>query len=204
MESLELAALRLESCSENPTPAQQEAHTERVLAVSQLIVFGGLPGTGKSTLARELSSRRGCPLLRVDEIEAALWRAGISREQPTGLAAYLLAETIAENCLRVGGEVIVDAVNPVEEARETWRELAGRTGASLRFVEVVCSDLVEHRRRVRERSADIEGQRVPSWEQVRARHYQPWRDPRLILDSNLPAQTCQSNLDAYLSEAWLS
>ena len=36
-----------------------------------LIAFGGLPGTGKSTIARALSARTGAVFLRIDEIEAA-------------------------------------------------------------------------------------------------------------------------------------
>ena len=40
--------------------------------------------------------------------------------------------------------------------------------------EVVLNDLVEHRRRVEQRRSDLEGLVVPTWEQVRARDYQPW------------------------------
>ncbi|MDL5486951.1 AAA family ATPase [Microbacterium wangruii] len=54
-----------------------------------LIVMAGLPGVGKSTIAAELASGRRCALLSVDPIEAAMWRAGVERTQPTGLAPQL-------------------------------------------------------------------------------------------------------------------
>lgn len=42
-----------------------------------LIVFSGLPGTGKTTLARDLASRAGAVYLRVDTIEQAIRNAGV-------------------------------------------------------------------------------------------------------------------------------
>lgn len=80
--------------------------------------------------------------------------------------------------------MVVDAVNPVEDARRAWRELAQRVpGAALSFVEVVCSDIAEHRRRVEARESDIEGLAMPTWEQVLSREYEPWTDERLVLDT---------------------
>lgn len=37
-----------------------------------LLIFGGLPGTGKSTIARLLAARLGAVWLRIDSIEQAL------------------------------------------------------------------------------------------------------------------------------------
>lgn len=148
-----------------------------------LVVFGGLPGTGKTTLARRVAEETAAAYLRVDAIEAALGRAGISREQPTGLAAYVVAHAVAEGCLAVGGSVVIDAVNPVEAARDGWRHLAQRVGKPLRVIEVVCSDVVEHRRRVEAREPDLEGHVVPGWSDVEEREYEPWQEPRLVVDT---------------------
>ena len=52
----------------------------------KLIVLTGLPGSGKSTLANGLSRHFSLPLFSVDPIEAAMWRAGLPRNQ-TGIAA---------------------------------------------------------------------------------------------------------------------
>jgi predicted kinase len=148
-----------------------------------LIVFGGLPGTGKSTLARGVASHLQAAFVRVDELEAAMGRAGIAHDQPIGLAAYVVAETLAEACLTSGVAVVIDAVNAAPKARGAWRDLAARTGSPLRIVEVVCSDNAEHRRRVEARRPDIEGFDVPTWQDVLDRHYEPWSEPRLIVDT---------------------
>src|SRR3954453_18682463 len=116
-----------------------------------LIGFGGLPGVGKTALAAAVAERLAAAYLRVDAIEAALWRAGVARDQPTGLAAYVVAHAIAEGSLAAGARVVVDAVNPVEEARRGWRDLAHRLSSPLRMIEVVCLDEAEHRRRVEAR-----------------------------------------------------
>jgi predicted kinase len=113
-----------------------------------LVVFGGLPGVGKTALARATAEQLGAAYLRVDAIEAALWRAGVAREEPTGLAAYVAAHAVAEGSLAAGAPVVVDAVNPVEDARKGWRDLAQRLGEPLRVIEVTCLDETEHRRRV--------------------------------------------------------
>lgn len=150
---------------------------------SVLVVFGGLPGTGKTTVARDVAAALQAALLRIDEIDAAMDRAGIDGSQPIGLATYVVAGAVADSCLRIGTPVVVDAVNPVEAARQGWRELAARTGSVLRVVEVVCSDPAEHRRRVERRTSDIAGFEVPTWADVEAREYDPWTEPRLTVDT---------------------
>jgi predicted kinase len=166
-----------------------------------LVVFGGLPGTGKTTVSRTVAARVGAAFVRVDELEVAMWRSGIAREQPTGLAAYAVAEAVVESCLGVGASAVVDAVNPVEPARRAWRDLARRTGAMLRVVEVVCSDPVEHRRRVERREADIDGQRMPSWREVTEREYEPWSEDRLVLDTSRRDVDHAGAVEEYLARA---
>jgi predicted kinase len=153
-----------------------------------LIVMSGLPGAGKSSIAQALGRRLAAPVLSVDPVEAAMWRAGIGRDEPTGLAAYVVVETLASEIMTLGQAVIVDAVNDVVEAREQWRGLAHRQGATLRFVEVVCSDHAMHRRRLEGRQRDIDGFPEPTWASVEARrkNFEAWDENRLVLDSTAP------------------
>jgi predicted kinase len=102
-----------------------------------LIAMAGLPAAGKSTVAEALGRVLPAPVVSVDPVEAAMWRAGVERGQPTGLAAYLVAEAVADGVLALGQSVIVDAVNAVEAARGQWRTLAGRHGVPVVFLEVV-------------------------------------------------------------------
>lgn len=151
-----------------------------------LIVFSGLPGVGKSVLARAVSSALSAVLIRMDELEAVMRRTGIEDSQPTGLAAYTVAEVIAERCLQAGCGAVVDAVNALEAPRQQWREVGRRTAAVVCVVEVVCSDAAEHRRRVESRTADLTGQLLPTWEEVLTREYEPWHEERLVIDTCAP------------------
>lgn len=57
------------------------------------------------------------------------------------------------------------------------------SGAHALEVEVVCSDVIEHQRRVESRVADINGHRLPTWQDVVERDYRPWDTPRLVIDT---------------------
>ncbi|GGV60613.1 AAA family ATPase [Streptomyces massasporeus] len=150
-----------------------------------LIAMAGLPGAGKSSVAEALGRKLTAPVVSVDPIEAAMWRAGVARDQPTGLAAYVVAEAVADGVLGMGQTVIVDAVNAVEAARGQWRSLAHHHGVPLVFIEVVCSDPVVHRRRLENRSRGIEGFSEPTWEVVERlrEEFASWPDHRLVLDA---------------------
>jgi predicted kinase len=155
--------------------------------------MAGLPGAGKSTVADALGDRLSTAVVSVDPIESAILSAGIDADQPTGLAAYLVAERMAEAVLGAGVSVIVDAVNAVEPARHQWRKLARRAGVPLLFVEVTCSDRGEHRRRLEARRRDLPGMPDLTWPAVEQRlgEYADWTGesaaaPRVTLDSMRP------------------
>src|SRR5882757_742336 len=104
-----------------------------------LIVFGGLPGTGKTTLAREVSRRCEALYLRIDTIEQSIRAADVSRRQ-IGAAGYAVAMALARDIVAIGRVVVADAVNPVAEARMAWRDIATKLAVPLVEIEIVCSD----------------------------------------------------------------
>ena len=126
-----------------------------------LIVMAGLPAAGKSTIAEVVGNRMGVPVVSVDPIEAAILSAGIDADQPTGLAAYLVAEAFADSVISGGTSIIVDAVNAVSPAREQWLKLAERHAAEIRFIEVVCSDAALHEQRLAARAERLAAASLP-------------------------------------------
>ncbi|HEV2540804.1 MAG TPA: AAA family ATPase [Frateuria sp.] len=163
-----------------------------------LIVLAGLPGAGKTTLARALAARTGAVHLRIDTIEQALRHAGIAPEEE----GYAIAMALAGDQLALGHVVIADAVNAVEQARRGWRATAAGAQARLVEIEVCCSDAIEHRRRVETRRADIAGLELPDWARVSARDYAPWDHPPLRIDTaHRTADDCVAELLPQLPRA---
>jgi predicted kinase len=158
------------------------------MTAQKLIVLSGLPGSGKSTLAEGISRSLSVPVFSVDPIEAAMWRGGLARAQ-TGVAAYEVAVTLADEHLRLGHSVIVDAVNPVEAPRAAWRNLAAKHRADLKIIECVCADEAVHRRRIEARVRAIDGMPEITWARVleRRAEYQAWTDERLTLNTSIDA-----------------
>ena len=145
-----------------------------------LIVLSGLPGVGKSAIARELVRATGAVYVRIDSIEHALRSEGCEVEGE----GYCVAYAVAEDNLRLGRMVVADSVNPWPLTRNEWQSVGNRAGAQVVDVEIVCSDVDEHRRRVETRQPDIPGHRLPAWDEVAGRDYRPWDRERVVIDTS--------------------
>jgi predicted kinase len=163
-----------------------------------LVVVSGLPGVGKTTIARALARATGAVHLRIDSIEQALRDAG-HRVEAEG---YAVAHAVAEDNLRLGRMVVADCVNPWPLTRLEWRSVADRAGVVIFDVEIVCSDLEEHRRRVEFREPDIEGHTLPTWSDVTERDYRAWDRERLVIDTagSSPEESVRTILSVLFSD----
>ena len=159
-----------------------------------LISFSGLPGVGKTTIARELARQIYAVHLSIDTIEEAI-RSYVPAENDRYRAAYRAALELAKENLRLGRTVITDCVNPIAIVRDTWRDMALSEGAALIEVEIVCSDAPKLHSRWTTRVVG----RTPRSQQV-ARFYEPWNRERIVVDTATETvETCVTMLRAAVS-----
>jgi predicted kinase len=153
----------------------------------KLIIFSGLPGAGKSTLAEAVAKTFGIPVFAKDWLEATLLRSElkpIHADKSLGFAGYELLTILAERQLMLGQSVILDSVAASQTIRGTWHELAEQYGAHYRVIECICSDESLHQARLKERKRNIPGWHELEWSEVeRVRgYYFPWEGEHLVLD----------------------
>jgi predicted kinase len=153
--------------------------------VKKVIVVSGLPGSGKSTVAEGIAQKLSLPIFSVDPIESSIIQSGFKRGFETGLAAYLVAEALATEQLKLGISIIIDAVNPVQEARDMWKKLADNHKAQLVIIECTLDKDI-HKQRIDARVRNIAGLPEVTWQDVEARRteYLQWHEERLSLDTS--------------------
>lgn len=147
-----------------------------------LIAFGGLPGTGKTTVAKSLARKLGAVYLRIDTLEQAFIASGNDRTE-IGPAGYLAAYAVADDNLRLGLTVVADSVNSLNLTRTAWRNVARGAGVRIFEIELICSDATAHRLRLEGRQADIPGHKLPTWKNVQERQYDAWESEHFVVDT---------------------
>ena len=153
----------------------------------KMILFSGLPGTGKSTLAETIGRQLGIPVFAKDWLEASLLRSGLRSKMDDkllGFAGYELLTVLAERQFMLGQSVILDSVASMPTIRDKWHTLAAQYGAEWRIIECVCSDENLHRARLTTRQRNIPGWHELEWADVeKVKGYYPtWEEKHLVLD----------------------
>ena len=158
-------------------------------AGARLIVFSGLPGTGKSTLAEAAGRQRGVPVFAMDWLLGSLTPFGGYRlDELLKIGAEMLT-TLAFRQLELGQSAILDF--PAEDlaTRARWRSLARTAGAGFRVIVCTCSDRKLHRIRLEHRERGIPGwHEGGNWANVERRlaEFPPWTGEVLTIDAVQP------------------
>jgi len=161
----------------------------------RLVLVGGLPGTGKSTLAAALGERLPVVVLRTDEVRDQL--APRTGEQPYGEGRYsprqvaatydeLLAQ--ARTLLEHGESVVLDASWSSAAARARAREVAAATSTDL--VELRCeapADVALGRLQQRRAAGRDPSEATPDVARQMAARFDPWPEARAV-DTTQPRE----------------
>ena len=162
-----------------------------------LYIFSGLPGSGKTTLAQLLAGRVGAAHVRIDTIEQGL--RDVCNVDVEG-EGYRLAYRVASDILKAGVSVVADSCNPIELTRREWERVALDAAGRYVNIEIICSDVREHRRRVETRQSTVLGLTLPNWDEVENREYDSWTTERIIIDTSGKSETdCVGELLSELS-----
>ena len=136
-----------------------------------LLLMKGPPGSGKSTVARELGRRLRWPVVDKDDVRDLL-------PYEIGGLSYEAMLAIAQTQLRLGLSVIADS--PLGYARSYRRalEIAAACGANVAVLEVVCSNPVLWRARIDGRQGvGLAAHHTTSWDRVEAFFQRSAADP---------------------------
>ena len=147
-----------------------------------LVIFSGLPGTGKSTFANRLAREMRWPLLCIDDVIGEVpENAGF----PFWDSKVEVLLRLTEVQLELGLNVIVDSVF-MNMDRNHAQELARRYDARFLPIYVYVSDERVWEQRVTARYNEMNNKDVATWERIqhqreRFREWEP--DTALFIDS---------------------
>jgi adenylate kinase family enzyme len=160
-------------------------------ARSRVIIFTGLPGTGKSTLAEQVARTLSVPAFAGDWLMGALKpaHAALATLAPADFegAWFSLLRTLVTRQLMLEQDAVVDDL--VSQGQlELWRETATRFSAQLFLVECICSDETVHQERIEGRIRGIPGWHEVGWDHVERMRaeFPPLTADRLTVDAMEP------------------
>ena len=125
----------------------------------KLILFSGLPGTGKTSLSQALAAHFHYPLFTKDRLQSRLRAQGLAER--SSVDGYLLILDLAEQQLALGVSAILDGVFPFEGFRFRAQQVASQHQATFFPIYCHCSDTVLWKLRLEKRE-----QNVPDWTPV--------------------------------------
>jgi predicted kinase len=107
----------------------------------RLILVCGLPGTGKTTVAKKIADKTGSFVFNTDIVRKELFEKPGYTENEKSLIYNLLFE-MAEKFLRSAKNVVLDGTFYKKELRERVRKIAEKMNSDFHLVEVKCEEKI--------------------------------------------------------------
>jgi predicted kinase len=172
----------------------------------RLILVGGLPGSGKSTIARTLAARIGADCIASDVLRKELAGANpgerLTAEVGAGIYGAGMTELTyrellvqAERQLRAGRSVILDATFSHTVNRRRAAALARAVGGVLVPVECRCAVRVARRRLESRTHPGYAGPSDAGWDVYRSlrRTFDPWPEA-VRVETTEPVEACLARI----------
>lgn len=104
--------------------------------MANLYIVCGLPGVGKTTVAKKIARKTKSILLRTDVIRKEIRLLGYTEKEKEQVYNEMFLR--AQKLLRTGKNVVLDATFAKKKNRLAAKRTAARTGADFQTIEVVC------------------------------------------------------------------
>lgn len=162
-----------------------------------LVQMSGAPGSGKSTLTRELVRR-----LRLVALDHDVTKSALLAHRPfdaAGVESYAVLKALADDLLTQGHSVVIDSPCLYEALLASGQALAARHAVAYRYIECVASlELLDERLRSRPaQPSQLRRVDVPQFEDWIANMKRP--PTYLRLDTTRPLDACVTEALAYLT-----
>ncbi|WP_058763466.1 AAA family ATPase [Exiguobacterium chiriqhucha] len=166
--------------------------------------MSGFPGSGKSTLSREIARRLDAVIVDHDVTKTALLESTSQHPLDAALAgkiAYDLDWAIVEFQLSLARNVILDSPCLYDMMIERGLTITANSGATYRYIECLVDDVDVINRRLRERDRKLSQIRSVSpenFDRTVASSKKPPNMHTLTIDTNRPLETYLLDVIAYL------
>jgi predicted kinase len=167
------------------------------------VVFAGLPGTGKSTLARALAERLGAAILDKDRVRGALFPDALTdysaEQDQLCMRAMLEAAAYLTQRRRVQSIFFDGRTFSTQGQIEEVLQAARQAGARWRILHVTCADAVAEERLARSDPGHPAKNRDPALYRRIKQHFEAILQPKLEVDTTLGIDRRLAAVEGYLA-----
>jgi len=169
-----------------------------------IVIMAGLPGTGKSTVARAVAQRLRAAVLDKDVIRAALFAPGYVEYSPAqdDFCQELMLQTAAYLLAKHGSlDVILDGRTFSRQyQRDRVIEFCSQLGSAWAILECVCAEQTALGRLAEAvaHQTHLAANRTPELYRQLREAWEPIRSTKLIVDTDMPLELCAERALCYL------